>query len=587
MNADPRQLLREYSQSRSGAAFEALVRTQVDLVYSAARRICAGDRHLAEDVTQTVFADLARKAARLPADVILSGWLYRHTFFVASSMIRTERRRRTREQEAMAMNAAIEATEPDWSALAPHLDEAMNRLGETDRLALVLRYFDQLDLRAVGERLGVSEDTAQKRVTRALEKLKARFAKNGVHVSLTTLAATLWAHAVTAAPLAASAKIASAVVSGAAVGSGLLVALERMISMNALKAIAAALAVAGVATPLFRQHQSLAALREGNAELTAQVAQMDGFRAENERLAPLAVDFRELEALRKEHLELMRLRGEATLLRNQLEALKREFERQRQLLLAKGASEEELLTEEERQARRQIMIEARFIELPLASTLWAEFGLRPPASAADEGGFRTLDSESAGKLMAHLEQAQGVDLLFAPRVTTSNGRQTQIKSVEIQTVVTGRAGDVVETKAMEFGPVLDLIPVLAKGGDTLQLKAVVTATQFLGYDDPGAIRLSTSDGSVATVPPGTPLPRFNFRQIDADAHLNPGQALVLTGGYSANVPKNPTTADRPEVVATPLGMIVIVTPTEIDAAGNRVAPAAAFVPVAPPASANR
>ncbi|HSH16337.1 MAG TPA: sigma factor, partial [Verrucomicrobiae bacterium] len=84
MNTDPATLLREFLATRSEAAFSALVRSQIDLVYSAARRICSGDTHLAEDITQTVFADLARKAARLPGDIVLSAWLYRHTFFVAS-----------------------------------------------------------------------------------------------------------------------------------------------------------------------------------------------------------------------------------------------------------------------------------------------------------------------------------------------------------------------------------------------------------------------------------------------------------------------------------------------------------------------
>lgn len=249
MNTDPATLLRDFLATRSEAAFSDLVRAQIDLVYSAARRICAGDTHLAEDITQTVFADLARKAARLPGDVVLSAWLYRHTFFVASSMIRTERRRRAREQEAVAMNATHEAAEPDWALLAPHLDEAMNALVEADRRALVLRYFDKLDLRAVGERLGVSEDTAQKRVARALERLKTRFAKKGVSVSLTALAAGLLAHAVSAAPAVLAAQTASAVVAGFVAGSGILIALEKFMTLNALKPIAAALAVAGVATP--------------------------------------------------------------------------------------------------------------------------------------------------------------------------------------------------------------------------------------------------------------------------------------------------------------------------------------------------
>ncbi|HSH16284.1 MAG TPA: sigma-70 family RNA polymerase sigma factor, partial [Verrucomicrobiae bacterium] len=528
-------------------------------------RICSGDTHLAEDITQTVFADLARKAARLPGDIVLSAWLYRHTFFVASSMIRTERRRRAREQEAVAMNATHETAEPDWALLAPHLDEAMNALVEADRRALVLRYFDKLDLRAVGERLGVSEDTAQKRVARALERLKTRFAKKGVSVSLTALAASLLAHAVSAAPAVLAAQTASAVVAGFVAGSGILIALEKFMTLNALKPIAAALAVAGVATPLFLQHQSLAAARDQNASLGAQVAELDELRAENERLAKLAVDYRELERLRAEHLELMRLRGEATLMRNELDALKREFERHRQLLLAKGVSEDELLTEAEHQARRQIVIEPRFAELPLSSTVWTEFGLRPPTNANDEGGYQVFDAEAAARLIKRLEETKGVDIIFAPRVTTRSGRQTQVKSVEVQTIATGNTGDQVHTEPMEFGPVLDVIPTFINEGGTLQLSAIGSVTQFLGYDDAGAF----ANQVTGRLEEASVVPRVVLRQIQAEVHLSPGQVLVMTGGYSPGaITKSEGNIEQGE----PKGLIVIVDAREIDKAGNTVNP---------------
>ena len=565
MNTDPATLLRDFLATRSEAAFSALVRSQIDLVYSAACRICAGDTHFAEDITQTVFADLAHKAARLPHDIVLSAWLYRHTFFVASSMIRTERRRRAREQEAVAMNATHETAEPDWALLAPHLDEAMNALAEADRRALVLRYFDKLDLRAVGERLGVSEDTAQKRVARALERLKTRFAKKGVSVSLTALASGLLAHAVSAAPAVLAAQTASAVVAGFVAGSGILIALERFMTLNALKPIAAALAVAGVATPLFLQHQSLAAARDQNASLGAQVAELDELRAENERLAKLAVDYRELERLHAEHLELMRLRGEATLMRNELDALKREFERHRQLLLAKGVSEDELLTEAERQARRQIVIEPRFAELPLSSTVWTEFGLRPPTNANDEGGYHVLDAEAAARLIKRLEETKGVDIIFAPRVTTRSGRQTQVKSVEVQTIATGNTGDQVHTEPMEFGPVLDVIPTFINEGGTLQLSAIGSVTQFLGYHDAGAF----ANQVTGRLEEASVVPRVVLRQIQAEVHLSPGQVLVMTGGYSPGaITKSEGNIEQGE----PKGLIVIVDAREIDKAGNTVNP---------------
>src|SRR5262247_3052104 len=100
---DDHQLLQQYARERSEEAFGELVTRYIDLVYGAALRVVQGDRHLAQDITQTVFIDLARKAWRLPDQVVLAGWLYRHTCYTAATAIRTERRRRTREQVAMEM----------------------------------------------------------------------------------------------------------------------------------------------------------------------------------------------------------------------------------------------------------------------------------------------------------------------------------------------------------------------------------------------------------------------------------------------------------------------------------------------------
>src|SRR5437016_11606271 len=108
---DDEQLLRQYRRDRSESAFCELVTRYIDLVYSAALRVVNGDAHLAQDVTQTVFIDLARKAPSLPRGVVLAGWLHRHTCYKASTAVRTERRRRTREQAAMEMRALDDNTE--------------------------------------------------------------------------------------------------------------------------------------------------------------------------------------------------------------------------------------------------------------------------------------------------------------------------------------------------------------------------------------------------------------------------------------------------------------------------------------------
>src|SRR5271170_6102575 len=185
---DDRQLLRRFAGDRSESAFGELVARHVALVYSAALRQTGGDAHLAQDIAQLVFADLARKAPALSKNVVLAGWLHRATIFAARQILRGERRRRAREQEAVTMNAIQSETGNDnWQQIRPLLDEALERLNKTDRDALLLRFFEQQSLAQVGANLGSNEDAARKRVNRALEKLRAILTRNGV----TTTAAAL------------------------------------------------------------------------------------------------------------------------------------------------------------------------------------------------------------------------------------------------------------------------------------------------------------------------------------------------------------------------------------------------------------
>jgi len=196
---DDEQRLRQYTEERSESAFGELVTRYIDLVYSAALRVVNGDAHLAQDVTQTVFIDLARKARTLPRGVVLAGWLHRHTCYTAATAVRTERRRRTREQTAMEMRALDDNTESPCERIAPYLDEGLNELNSSDRHALVLRFLKQQDFHAVGAALGISEDSAQKRVSRALEKLRDVLSRRGVTLTATALGSVLATQAVTAA----------------------------------------------------------------------------------------------------------------------------------------------------------------------------------------------------------------------------------------------------------------------------------------------------------------------------------------------------------------------------------------------------
>src|SRR5438445_1204918 len=226
------QLLLDYTERRSEAAFAELVRRHVDFVYSAALRMVRDAQH-AEDVTQSVFVALAQNAGQLTDHAVLSGWLHRTTQNLAANTVRSEVRRRAREHEAVAMNELLSA-EPDavWEHIAPHLDEALGELNEGDRDALLLRYFERKSAREMAQALGTSEEAAQKRVSRAVERLREFFAKRGIAVGVSGLVAVISANAVQAAPLGLVVAISGAALSSAA---GVVTALTILKTMTITK----------------------------------------------------------------------------------------------------------------------------------------------------------------------------------------------------------------------------------------------------------------------------------------------------------------------------------------------------------------
>src|SRR5689334_23806407 len=193
LELDDNALLQEYVERGSEEAFAALVARHVNKVYSIALRHTRNP-HQAEEITQAVFVLLAKKSRQLGKQVILSGWLCRTARLSAVTFLRSEIRRAWREKEAHMQNLLNEAESDVWPQIAPLLDAAMAGLSEADHDAVVLRFYDGKSMRDIGVALGANEETAKKRVNRAVEKLRMYFTKRGIIVPSAVLTAALSAN---------------------------------------------------------------------------------------------------------------------------------------------------------------------------------------------------------------------------------------------------------------------------------------------------------------------------------------------------------------------------------------------------------
>jgi RNA polymerase sigma factor (sigma-70 family) len=316
MNAD-RTLLSEYATQGAEGPFRELVARYINLVHSTAVRLVHGDTHQAEDIVQTVFADLARLAGTLSGNVMLGGWLHRRTCHVALSAMRRERRRQHRERQAAEMNAIENSPDAGFERMAPVLDEAINQLGAADRTAIMLRFFEGRDLRSIGAALGSNEDAAQKRVTRGLDKLRGLLGRRGMTTSATALAAALSVHAVVAAPAGLATAVSTAALAGAAAGGGATLTLLKLMAMTKLKIAVGAVVVAGVGTTWVLEHQALNRLREENRALEQQVARLSRPTADLPSRGPNAPSGPQTSLAERRLRDLDRLRGEVSALRRQ------------------------------------------------------------------------------------------------------------------------------------------------------------------------------------------------------------------------------------------------------------------------------
>ncbi|HEY5913800.1 MAG TPA: sigma-70 family RNA polymerase sigma factor [Verrucomicrobiae bacterium] len=319
--SDDVELLRQLANDGSEAAFSELVVRHLDLVYSTALRVLRGDVHLAQDVVQTVFIDLARKARSIRKGVILEGWLYEAARFAAAKAVRQEQRRRAREQEATTMPESTPEPSIPWEELSPLLDAAMGELRTADRDAVLLRFFRRNDLNTVGAALGISEAAAQKRVERAVHKLRAILSRRGVTLSAGALGALLADSAVRAAPAGLAATLAHASFLGISARCLAAPGFLKLFAATKLQAAAAiTMLAASIAAPLLLQHRVKAGLSEQNQMMRQQEGEIAQLTAENQRLGRLLDNAQTLPSADK--TELLKLRGEIGRLEKDVEDLR-------------------------------------------------------------------------------------------------------------------------------------------------------------------------------------------------------------------------------------------------------------------------
>lgn len=220
------ELLRRYAREGSHEAFGDLVARYADFVYRAALNMTR-DTHRAEEVTQSVFVVLARKAKALVGRRDVAGWLHVTARYVAADIARSEARRQRRELSAASV---CEADQPvEWETLRPLLDEELLHIRPEDREALLQRFFCNLPYGDVGVRLGITENAARMRVERALDKLQRRLSRRGIVSTAVAIEAAVLSQPAVALPAAFATTLSQAALGKAGVGgfySGLFIAMS-------------------------------------------------------------------------------------------------------------------------------------------------------------------------------------------------------------------------------------------------------------------------------------------------------------------------------------------------------------------------
>ena len=388
------------------------------------------DTHLAEDVTQGVFVALAKNAGQLAGRSVLSGWLHRTAQNIAAQTVRSDVRRRAREKEAATMKEPLSVgSDASWEQIALHLDAALGELSEPDRDAVLLRYFEKKSALEMAELLGVSGEAAQKRVSRAVERLREFFSKRNVTIGASGLAVLISGNAVQAAPVGLSATILAAT-------SGI----TKTLGMTMIhKIIIAGMTAAAIGSGIYSFHlqKQIGALQQEQTSLDQQLVQLNSERDEVKH--QLAAAQQENEQLRGNENELLRLRRETSLLRRQLDEATGKNRALPTAVVAMNTNP----------PAPQIHIKARFLTMPKdVSAGWY-----------DSTSAGILTDENFRIALKQLHSRNDVETLAEPEVVSISGRQVQMRATQTISVVTnfclqetnGTSSIVPQTENVETG----------------------------------------------------------------------------------------------------------------------------------------
>jgi RNA polymerase sigma factor (sigma-70 family) len=307
-------LLHRFVCDQSQDAFSELVQRHLNLVYCAALRQVRSPQ-LAQEVAQSVFADLARTAARLRPDTVLTAWLYEVTRRTAINVVRSEARRRIREQVASEMNA-MNANTDHWLQIEPLLDEAMHALEEEDRTAILLRYFENKSLRDVGSAIGTTDDTARKRLNRAIEKLRQFLAKRGANIAANGLIVIISANAASSAPAGLAFAITThAILAVIPATTGALATAQTTTMALLQKALVTGLFVSTMGIAVYEAHNASTLRKKIESLEQVQAASIEQLTLERDEAKHQLAASRSNSNRDANLTELARLRGEVTRLR--------------------------------------------------------------------------------------------------------------------------------------------------------------------------------------------------------------------------------------------------------------------------------